>query len=125
MAFLPQPPLLCPILGAQRNLPPGPQADNNLERETSRDGLHVRYFSHPSTSQRHAQAFTGSGIFVLVGSTVSFLLAMTWGGLKFPWDSPSVLVPLIVGAMGIVAFFFIEALWLKRPTVSVLIFPQL
>ncbi|TFK91558.1 iron permease [Polyporus arcularius HHB13444] len=62
------------------------------------------------------------GIGILVGSTVSFLLAMTWGGLRFPWSSYHVLAPLVVGAIGIMAFFAIEAFWLKRPTLPRFVF---
>lgn len=60
------------------------------------------------------------GIIVMIGSTVSILLAITWGGLQFPWTSAHVLVPLIVGALGIIVFFVLEMYWLKGPTVSVL-----
>lgn len=41
-----------------------------------------------------------SGIAIMVGSTVSILLAITWRGIQFPWSSAHVLVPLIVGAVG-------------------------
>ncbi len=58
------------------------------------------------------------GIIVMIGSTVSILLAITWGGLQFPWTSAHVLVPLIVGALGIIVFFVLEMYWLKGPTVS-------
>ncbi len=51
------------------------------------------------------------------GSTVSILLAITWGGVQFPWSSAHVLVPLIVGAVGLLVFFAIEFFWLKGPTV--------
>ena len=58
-----------------------------------------------------------SGIAIMAGSTVSILLAITWGGIQFPWSSAHVLVPLIVGAVGLMVFFTIEFLWLKGPTV--------
>ncbi|KAH9847872.1 iron permease [Lenzites betulinus] len=58
-----------------------------------------------------------TGIIVMIGSTVSILLAITWGGLEFPWTSAHVLVPLIIGAVGILVFFVLEMYWLKGPTV--------
>ncbi|KAI0759674.1 iron permease [Trametes elegans] len=58
-----------------------------------------------------------SGVSLITGSTVAVLLAITWGGLKFPWTSPNVLVPLVVGGVGIVAFFIAEFFWLRGPTV--------
>ena len=54
----------------------------------------------------------------MIGSTISILLAITWGGLQFPWASGHVLAPLIIGAIGILVFFALEMLWLKGPTVS-------
>lgn len=53
----------------------------------------------------------------MIGSTISILLAITWGGLQFPWASGHVLAPLIIGAIGILTFFVLEMLWLKGPTV--------
>ncbi|KAI0656513.1 iron permease [Cubamyces menziesii] len=57
-----------------------------------------------------------TGISVMIGSTISILLAITWGGLQFPWASGHVLAPLIIGAIGILTFFVLEMLWLKGPT---------
>ncbi|KAI0353757.1 iron permease [Trametes cingulata] len=77
----------------------------------------------PSTSLREKFAeMDWIGIILLVGSTTSFLIAMTWAGLRFAWSSAHVLAPLIIGAIGIVAFFLIEAFWLKRPTVPSFLF---
>ena len=59
-----------------------------------------------------------SGNTIIIGSTISILLALTWGGLEFPWAAARVLTPLIIGAVGILVFFVIEALWIKEPTVS-------
>ncbi|KAH9933626.1 iron permease [Epithele typhae] len=56
------------------------------------------------------------GLTLVVGSTVSFLIGMTWGGVQFSWSSAQVLAPLTIGAVGIVLFFVIEALWIPRPT---------
>ncbi|KAH9902441.1 iron permease [Cubamyces lactineus] len=58
-----------------------------------------------------------TGIIVMIGSTISMLLALTWGGLQFPWTSGHVLAPLIIGAVGIMIFFVLEMFWLKGPTV--------
>ncbi len=50
-------------------------------------------------------------------STVLILLAITWRGVQFPWSSAHALVPLIVGAVGLLVFFAIEFFWFKEPTV--------
>ena len=39
------------------------------------------------------------------------LIAMSWGGIRFPWSSGHVLVPLVVGGIGMVAFFVYERVW--------------
>ena len=57
-----------------------------------------------------------SGMAIIIGSTVAVTLALTWGGLVFPWDSAHVLAPLIIGAIGIVAFFIAERRWLGGRT---------
>ena len=46
------------------------------------------------------------------------LVALTWGGVRFRWDSAHVLAPLIIGFVGIIAFFVLERTWLKGKTVS-------
>ncbi|KAH8678225.1 major facilitator superfamily domain-containing protein [Xylariales sp. PMI_506] len=48
----------------------------------------------------------GNGI--LVASTVSVLVALTWANVVYPWSSPRVLAPLIAGLAGLVAFLFYE-----------------
>ncbi|KAH9847865.1 iron permease [Lenzites betulinus] len=49
--------------------------------------------------------------FIIVFSTVALLIGMTFGGLRFPWSSGHVIAPLVVGGIGIVAFFAYEKRW--------------
>lgn len=56
---------------------------------------------------------------LIIGSTVSLLLALTWGGAQFPWQSFHVLVPLVIGVVGIVVFMLMEAFFTEEPTVRV------
>ncbi|KAH9856220.1 iron permease [Lenzites betulinus] len=72
----------------------------------------------PSGSARKKFAemdWIGNGI--IITSTVLVFLGLTWGGLRFPWLSAQVLVPLILGAIGIVVFFVVEKIWLHGQTV--------
>ncbi|KAL4919045.1 major facilitator superfamily domain-containing protein [Aspergillus aurantiobrunneus] len=46
--------------------------------------------------------YTGTTLFI--GSTSSFLIPLTWGGVMYPWYSWRTLVPLIIGATGLVVF---------------------
>ncbi|KAH9848461.1 hypothetical protein C2E23DRAFT_862664 [Lenzites betulinus] len=67
------------------------------------------------TSQVGQMDLIGSG--TLTASTVLIFLAITWGGLRYPWSSTQVLVPLILGVLGMLSFFVIERYWLKGPTI--------
>ena len=59
-----------------------------------------------------------SGYLLVIGGTASVILALTWGGLQFPWRSAQVLVSLIIGFSAIIAFFVVERFWSREPTVS-------
>ncbi|KAI1765223.1 MFS general substrate transporter [Hypoxylon sp. FL1150] len=45
---------------------------------------------------------------VLVASTVSILIALTWAGVIHPWSSYHVLVPLVIGIVGLISFCALE-----------------
>ncbi|KAI0341086.1 iron permease [Trametopsis cervina] len=57
------------------------------------------------------------GSAVVVGGSASFILALTWGGQRFPWQSAQVLVPLVVGAVALCAFLFIEKFLVTEPII--------
>ncbi|KAH9918444.1 iron permease [Fomitopsis serialis] len=63
------------------------------------------------------------GLAVVISSTVSVMMALTWAGVRYPWPSAHVLVPLCLGAVGLVLFFIME-LYLKsieEPTIPAFI----
>ena len=41
------------------------------------------------------------------------MIPLSWGGVMYPWDSWRTLVPLLVGAAGLVGFGFYET-WLSK-----------
>ncbi|SPO29804.1 related to Multidrug resistance protein [Ustilago trichophora] len=59
--------------------------------------------------------WTGNALLIL--ATVGLGLALTWGGARYSWLSPAVLVPLILSIVLFVAFFYLELFKLKNPTV--------
>ncbi|KAI0694301.1 Mfs1.2 [Cerioporus squamosus] len=59
------------------------------------------------------------GNFLVIASTTCVVLGLTWGGIKFPWSSAQVLVPLILGLVGLAFFIVYEARWAKNPIVPV------
>lgn len=44
------------------------------------------------------------GSVLFVGSTTSFLIPLTWGGVMYEWTSWRTLVPLMIGIVGLIAF---------------------
>ncbi|KAI0700472.1 iron permease [Cytidiella melzeri] len=54
---------------------------------------------------------------IIVGGSASLTLALTWGGLRFPWDSAQVLVPLIIGVAALCVFFVVENYCVTEPIV--------
>jgi Major Facilitator Superfamily len=81
------------------------------------------------------------GTFLFVASTTSFLIPITWvclqlkilpnnleftdllkGGVQYPWSSWRTLVPLILGAAGLVGFVFWEKYGAPEPLIRLVIF---
>ncbi|KAI3397647.1 hypothetical protein diail_10518 [Diaporthe ilicicola] len=58
------------------------------------------------------------GNFLLIGSLVSILIALTWADTRYPWISWRILVPFLVGFAGLAAFHMYETSSLcKHPTI--------
>ena len=58
---------------------------------------------------------------LIISSTTAIILGLTWGGIKFPWSSPRVLCPLILGVIGLAGALLYEAKWAKQPTVPLVV----
>ncbi|KAI0316904.1 iron permease [Amylostereum chailletii] len=54
---------------------------------------------------------------LVIAATTSCCIALTWSGIEHAWSSVSVLVPLILGLFGLVAFITYEAFIPKYPVV--------
>ncbi|KAI5304370.1 hypothetical protein KEM56_006563 [Ascosphaera pollenicola] len=65
----------------------------------------------PGSIYEKAQQFDWFGSVLFVASSVSFLVPVSWGGILYEWNSWHTLVPLLLGAAGMVASFFYER-WL-------------
>ncbi|KAK0629347.1 major facilitator superfamily domain-containing protein [Bombardia bombarda] len=50
-----------------------------------------------------------AGNALIVASSVSILLALTWAGAYYSWSSPRVIVPLVLGLLGLVGFCWLES----------------
>ena len=62
------------------------------------------------------------GSVLFIRSTTSFLTPITWGGVSYPWDSWRVLVPLIIGIIGIVVFVAFEEYVATEPLIRLDVF---
>lgn len=62
------------------------------------------------------------GSVIFVGSTCSFLIPVTWGGTMYDWSSWRTLVPLVIGAVGMLAFVLYERFVPAEPLLMASIF---
>jgi hypothetical protein len=58
-----------------------------------------------------------SGIFLVINSTAPVVVAFTWNGVTYPWDHPTVLVPLILELTNSTGRITYEAYVPKYPAV--------
>ncbi|CAM1510492.1 Fc.00g008270.m01.CDS01 [Cosmosporella sp. VM-42] len=62
---------------------------------------------------------------ILIASSVSILIALTWAGPIYPWSDYHILVPLIIGLLGLVGFVIFEGSGLARePVMPIRLFPN-
>ncbi|KIP03771.1 hypothetical protein PHLGIDRAFT_77045 [Phlebiopsis gigantea 11061_1 CR5-6] len=54
----------------------------------------------------------GNGL--VIGSASSVVIALTWGGVRYPWVSVHTLTPLILGLIGLVFFLIYEVNYAKN-----------
>ncbi|GKT97457.1 multidrug resistance protein fnx1 [Colletotrichum tofieldiae] len=69
--------------------------------------LHVKWDRTASVTEKLRRIdFIGNAI--LIASTVSVLIALTWAGAVYPWSSHRIIVPLVLGILGLFAFGIFE-----------------
>ena len=62
----------------------------------------------------------GSGNIIIIASSSSVIIALSWAGVQFSWSSAQVLAPLLVGLAGILLFFLYEKYIAQHPLVRVI-----
>ena len=62
------------------------------------------------------------GSVLFIGSTTSFLIPISWGGVSYAWDSWRVLVPLITGIIGLAIFILFEEYVANEPLIRLDVF---
>ena len=58
------------------------------------------------------------GGFLFIASLTSFLIAVSWGGSQFSWGSFHTIVPLTLGAVGIILPLALEFKIVKKPFIK-------
>ncbi|EPQ58605.1 Mfs1.1 [Gloeophyllum trabeum ATCC 11539] len=71
----------------------------------------------PGTFKEKMRMMDWLGNIMVIASTTAVVIALTWGGIQYSWGSPRVLVPLILGMLGLVAFITYEAKVPQHPIV--------
>ncbi|KAL1966323.1 hypothetical protein VTN77DRAFT_4676 [Rasamsonia byssochlamydoides] len=69
--------------------------------------LHVNY--RKRTFQETLKQFDIIGSSLVIASTIAVLFALTYGGARYPWSSWHIIVPLVLGLVGVIAFHIFEA----------------
>lgn len=67
-------------------------------------------------------AIDWTGSLLIVGGTLMFLMGLEFGGVKFPWDSPTVLCLIIFGFVTIGIFVVYEGKFAKYPLTPLRLF---
>ncbi|KIM99776.1 hypothetical protein OIDMADRAFT_125578 [Oidiodendron maius Zn] len=76
----------------------------------------------PTSLKSKLQRIDYVGTFLFVGSSTSFLIPVTWGGVIYAWDSVQTLVPLLIGAVGFIVFILYEKHFATDPMIPMSIF---
>ncbi|KAI1746166.1 DNA repair protein RAD50 [Xylaria scruposa] len=79
--------------------------------------LNVKYNKEMSFAQK-LRRIDYVGNLLLIASTVSILYATTYGGTREPWSSWRIIVPLVLGLLGLFGFVFLEtAKFIPEPVI--------
>ncbi|WP_034385241.1 MDR family MFS transporter [Deinococcus sp. YIM 77859] len=63
----------------------------------------------PRLTHRSGGKIDFPGAALILAMTVPLLLALTWGGVTYPWDSARILTLFAVSAVSLIAFLLVEA----------------
>jgi MFS family permease len=62
------------------------------------------------------------GALIFIGSATGFIMGISWGGVQFAWSSWHTIVPIVVGLVGFIGFYFYEDRVAVEPVVPTAIF---
>lgn len=82
----------------------------------------IRFRKRQKTFAKKVSEIDWVGGCLLICSAVAFLLGITWGGIQYPWDSYQTLLPLLLGACGLVLTVVWEAKYASNPFIRMTLF---
>jgi MFS family permease len=62
------------------------------------------------------------GTLISMGAIPALLMPITWGGIMYPWNHPSTVVPMVVGVLGVVGFICYEKYVPSNPMIRLAVF---
>jgi len=80
-------------------------------------GLFMNLKTPPGTMKEKLRRMDWIGNLIFIPSISVFIIGLVWGGQQYAWNSAHVLASLIVGALGLVAWYIIEKYYCEYPTV--------
>ncbi|KAL4934789.1 hypothetical protein BDV06DRAFT_229450 [Aspergillus oleicola] len=85
--------------------------------------IFMKLRQEPTTLKEKFKGIDYLGCFVFTASLTSFVVPLSWGGVMYPWSSWRTLVPMLLGAAGLVGFVFVEmTVCNRRPLIPMAIF---
>ena len=84
--------------------------------------LFIRLQVAPSSLASKLARVDWVGNFIFIGSSTSFLLGISWGGVQYAWSSVESLAPILLGIAGFFAFCFWEEYGAHEPIVRLSVF---
>ena len=73
--------------------------------------------SIPSLRAVSLKQYLHRGNFIIIAGATLAITGLTFGGIRFPWDSAQVLAPLIIGLVLMAFFFFYESKFAEYPCI--------
>ncbi|KAH9954618.1 major facilitator superfamily domain-containing protein [Lactifluus volemus] len=83
--------------------------------------LFLRLKTPPATLREKLSKIDFIGNVLIIASMAAFVIGLTWGGVRYPWSSVHILMPLIFGFVGLSLFFIYEFYFCKPPVVPILL----
>jgi len=80
-------------------------------------GLFMNLKTPPGTMREKLGRMDWIGNLLFIPSITILTIGLVWGGQQYAWNSAHVLATLIVGAVGLIAWYFIEKYYCEYPTV--------